>query len=131
MKRAASAGRSGAGDIARHPSTAKFIATKFVRHFVADDRRRAGGAIAGQFHAHRRDLRALALTLVDSEEAWKAPLTKVRNPYEFLVATGRLQARVPTIPVYISRPQRAGQPLWSPSGPNGFPIPMRRGRAEA
>ena len=24
-------------DIARHPSTAKFIATKFVRHFVADD----------------------------------------------------------------------------------------------
>ena len=24
-------------DIARHPSTAKFIATKFARHFVADD----------------------------------------------------------------------------------------------
>jgi uncharacterized protein (DUF1800 family) len=30
-------GEAALADIARHPSTAKFIATKFVRHFVADD----------------------------------------------------------------------------------------------
>ena len=30
-------GEAALADIARHPSTAKFIATKFARHFVADD----------------------------------------------------------------------------------------------
>jgi len=68
------------------------------------------------------DLKALALTLVDSEEAWKAPLTKMRSPYEFLVATGRLLARVPEDPgLYLNGLNVLGQPLWSPAGPNGFP----------
>jgi len=31
------AGEAALADIARHPSTAKFIAIKFARHFVADD----------------------------------------------------------------------------------------------
>jgi len=30
---------------------------------------------------------------VDSDAAWQAPQTKMRSPYEFLVATGRLLAR--------------------------------------
>jgi uncharacterized protein (DUF1800 family) len=116
-------GEAALADIARHPSTAKFIATKFVRHFVADDPPPALVArLQDSFTRTDGDLRALALTLVDSEEAWKAPLTKVRNPYEFLVATGRLQARVPDDPgVYLNGLNVLGQPLWSPSGPNGFP----------
>jgi len=61
------------------------------------------------------------LALVDSEEAWRAPLTKVRSPYEFLVAAGRLQARVPEDPgFYLNGLNVLGQPLWSPAGPNGF-----------
>jgi uncharacterized protein (DUF1800 family) len=68
------------------------------------------------------DLKALALALVDSEEAWKAPLTKMRSPYEFLVATARLLARVPDDPgLYLNGLNVLGQPLWSPAGPNGFP----------
>ena len=116
-------GEAALADIARHPSTAKFIATKFVRHFVADDPPPALVArLQDSFTRTDGDLRALALTLVDSEEAWKAPLTKVRNPYEFLVATGRLQARVPDDPgFYLNGLNVLGQPLWSPSGPNGFP----------
>ena len=55
------------------------------------------------------DLKALATALLDADEAWAAPLTKVRSPYEFLVATGRLLARVPEDPAPLSRrPQRAG-----------------------
>jgi uncharacterized protein (DUF1800 family) len=68
------------------------------------------------------DLRALAVALVDSDESWRAPLTKVRSPYEFLVATGRLLARVPDDPgPYLNGLNVLGQPLWSPAGPNGFP----------
>src|SRR5215471_9367903 len=110
-------------DIARHPSTAKFVATKFARHFVADDPPPSLVArLQNVFTRTDGDLKALALTLVDSEEAWKAPLTKMRSPYEFLVATGRLLARVPEDPgLYLNGLNVLGQPLWSPAGPNGFP----------
>ena len=55
-------------------------------------------------------------------EAWDAPLTKVRSPYEFLVASGRLLARIPEDPGrYLGGLNVLGQPLWSPAGPNGFP----------
>jgi uncharacterized protein (DUF1800 family) len=110
-------------DIARHPSTAKFIATKFVRHFVADDPPPALVArLADVFTRTDGDLKALATALLDSDEAWKAPLTKVRSPYEFLVATGRVLAQIPADPGrYLNGLNVLGQPLWAPAGPNGFP----------
>ncbi|MBR1272394.1 DUF1800 family protein [Bradyrhizobium sp. AUGA SZCCT0222] len=110
-------------DIARHPSAAKFIATKFVRHFVADDPPPALVArLADVFGKTDGDLKALATALVDSDEAWKAPLTKVRSPYEFLVASGRLLAQIPGDPSrYLNGLNVLGQPLWAPAGPNGFP----------
>jgi uncharacterized protein (DUF1800 family) len=67
------------------------------------------------------DLRLLATTLLDCDEAWRAPATKIRSPYEYLVATGRLLAQVPDEPSrYLGGLNLLGQPLWSPSGPNGF-----------
>ncbi|MCA1383449.1 DUF1800 family protein [Bradyrhizobium sp. BRP23] len=110
-------------DLARHPSTASFIATKFVRHFVADEPPPALVArLRDVFVRTDGDLKALATALVDSEEAWKAPLTKLRSPYDFLVASGRLLARVPEDPgAYLNNLNLLGQPLWSPPGPNGFP----------
>ncbi|HKS20072.1 MAG TPA: DUF1800 family protein [Bradyrhizobium sp.] len=110
-------------DIARHPSTATFIATKFVRHFVADDPPPALVArLAEIFAKTEGDLRALSLALLDSDEAWKAPLTKIRSPYEFLIASGRLLGRIPEDPGrYLGGLNVLGQPLWSPAGPNGFP----------
>ncbi|SCB39190.1 Uncharacterized conserved protein, DUF1800 family [Bradyrhizobium yuanmingense] len=110
-------------DLARHPSTASFIPTKFVRHFVADEPPPALVArLRDVFVKTDGDLKALATALVDSEEAWKAPLTKLRSPYDFLVASGRLLARVPEDPgAYLNNLNLLGQPLWSPPGPNGFP----------
>ncbi|MHC2433099.1 DUF1800 domain-containing protein [Bradyrhizobium sp. USDA 4451] len=110
-------------DIARHPSTAKFIATKFARHFVADDPPPALVAkLQDSFTKTDGDLRALATTLVQSNGAWQAPPTKMRSPYEFLVASGRLLARNPEDPGrYLNGLNVLGQPLWSPAGPNGFP----------
>jgi uncharacterized protein (DUF1800 family) len=116
-------GEAALADIARLPATAKFIATKFARHFVADDPPPALVArLQDVFHSSDGDLEAMASVLVDSEEAWQAPLTKMRNPYDFLVATGRLLAQNPQDPNrYLGGLNLLGQPLWSPAGPNGFP----------
>jgi uncharacterized protein (DUF1800 family) len=110
-------------DIARHPSTAKFIATKFVRHFVADDPPPAlVTRLQDVFTRTDGDLKALAVALVDSNEAWAAPITKMRSPYEYLVAATRIQARIPEDPGgFLGGLNVLGQPLWSPAGPNGFP----------
>src|SRR5438046_2075731 len=110
-------------DLARHPSTAKFIAGKFARHFVADDPPPALVArLADVFTRTDGDLKALAMALVDSDDAWKAPLAKMRSPYEFLVASGRLLAQIPNDPGrYLGGLNTLGQPLWAPAGPNGFP----------
>jgi uncharacterized protein (DUF1800 family) len=74
------------------------------------------------FHRTDGDLKALSTALVDSDEAWQVPLTKLRSPYEFLVASGRLLSRIPEDPgLYLNSLNLLGQPLWSPAGPNGFP----------
>ena len=110
-------------DIARHPPTAKLIAGKFARHFVADDPPPALVArLTDVFIKSDGDLKAMATALLDSDEAWKAPQTKMRSPYEFLVAAGRLLAQIPNDPArYLGGLNVLGQPLWSPAGPNGFP----------
>lgn len=118
-----SQGEAALADIARHPSTAKFIATKFARHFVSDEPPPALVArLQETFRKTDGDLLALATTLVDSDEAWHAPLTKIRSPYEYLVAAGRLLGQIPDDPSrYLGGLNLLGQPLWTPSGPNGFP----------
>jgi uncharacterized protein (DUF1800 family) len=118
-------GEAALADLARHPSTAKFIATKFARHFVADDPPPALVArLRDVFGNSDGDLKALALELLDSDEAWQLPMTKMRSPYEFLVAIGRLlgRGRVLEDPSrYLGGLNLLGQPLWSPAGPDGFP----------
>ena len=58
-------GEAALADIARHPATAKFIATKFVRHFVADDPPPALVARLMQvFSKSGGDLKALAAALL-------------------------------------------------------------------
>ena len=115
-------GEAALADIARHPATAKFIATKFVRHFIADDPPPALVAkLESTFRKSGGDLHAMTLALVDADEAWRAPMTKIRMPYEYLVAAGRMMGRIPEDPQrYLGGLNVLGQPLWTPAGPNGF-----------
>src|SRR6202012_606973 len=116
-------GEAALADIARHRSTAKFIATKFARHFVADDPPPALVArLQEVFRKSDGDLKALATALVDSDEAWQAAQTKMRSLYESLAAPGRLLSQLPEHPSrYLGGLNLLGQPLWTPAGPNGFP----------
>jgi uncharacterized protein (DUF1800 family) len=110
-------------DLARHPGTARHIATKFARHFVADTPPQSlVDRLAKNFADTSGDLRALAMTLVNSDEAWAQPASKLRSPYEFMIATARITGRTPTEPGQIFGGLNAlGAPLWTPPGPNGFP----------
>ncbi len=76
--------------LARHPSTARHVATKLVRHFVSDDPTpSAVEHIANVFLSSDGDLRMVAAALVDLPEAWRQPLPKVRSPNDMVVAALR------------------------------------------
>jgi uncharacterized protein (DUF1800 family) len=109
-------------DLARRPATARFIATKFARHFIADQPPDALiNRLADVFQRTDGDLKALTFALIDSDEAWNTPLTKMRSPYEFLIAVHRATDHVPEDAGQILGPLNVmGMPLWTPPGPNGF-----------
>lgn len=116
-------GQAALDDLARHPATARHIALKLVRHFVGDDPPpRLVASLADVFRKTDGDLAAVSRALIGSEEAWSAPLTKMRTPREYLLAIVRLLGRAPEAPLRIlGGLALLGEPLWAPPGPNGFP----------
>lgn len=108
--------------LARRPETARHLAHKLARHFVADTPPPTlVSNLAGVYQRTDGDLLAVSLALIDAPEAFDAPPTKIRNPWEFCVASARLLGHAPEDggPV-LSSLSMLGQPLWSPPGPNGF-----------
>jgi uncharacterized protein (DUF1800 family) len=116
-------GEAALSDIGRHPATATHIATKMVRHFVADVPPDALVAkLAKVFGDSDGDLKAVTMALIDDDRAWMPERTKVRTPYEFLIAAARAIGHAPEDPgPFIGALIAMGMGLWQPPGPNGFP----------
>ncbi len=110
-------------DLARHPSTARHIATKLVRHFVADDPPAdLVDALAKVFRETDGDLGAVSAALISHDRAWSAPATKIRTPSEFVIAAMRATDFTPSEAGQVLGLVNAlGMPLWQPAGPNGYP----------
>jgi uncharacterized protein (DUF1800 family) len=110
--------------LAAHPATQVFLATKLVRHFVADDPPNdAVRRIAGVLRDCHGDLAAAAGTLISLTGAWQ-PATKLRTPLDYVVAALRpLDAPPPKPdqPYLIGALAGLGQPMWSAPQPNGWP----------
>ena len=84
-------GRQALIELARHPSTARHIATKLARHFIADEPPpQAVARLERVFRDTGGDLKAMAIAIVDEPAAWQPSLTKMRTPIEFVVAAARL-----------------------------------------
>jgi len=78
-------------DLTRHPSTARFIATKLARHFVADDPPPAlVERLTRSFASSGGDLPALYLELVLAPEAWQPQASKLKSPEELVVSAARV-----------------------------------------
>jgi uncharacterized protein (DUF1800 family) len=108
--------------LCRHPSTAKFVATKLVTHFVADAPPAAAvDRLAKVFAESGGDLKRVSLALVDLPEAWADGGTrKFRTPQDWIVATLRsFNAREIGDPM-LQTLRQLRHPLWSPQAPKGF-----------
>jgi uncharacterized protein (DUF1800 family) len=115
-------GEAALADIARQGAVATHIARKLARHFVADEPDPAlVGRLAKSFGDSDGDLGALARTLVKDEVAWSTPASKIRNPWEVVVAVHRAFSLPANDPgPSLSAMSLMGMPLWQPPGPNGF-----------
>ncbi len=107
--------------LANHPATHRHLATKLVRHFVADDPPRdAVRVVEGLLRDTHGDLGAATAALVDLPASWR-PGTKLRTPAEFVVAAVRcLDPPDDKRPNILGLLALLGQPLWTAPAPNGW-----------
>jgi uncharacterized protein (DUF1800 family) len=78
-------------DLAHHPATAHFIATKLARHFVADDPPPAlVQRLVAAYVRSEGQLAEVYGELVRSPEAWSPQQSKLKTPEELVVSTARV-----------------------------------------
>lgn len=108
--------------LAHHPATAKHIATKLVRYFVADEPPAAlVDRLAKRFHDTGGDLMQVTQTLVAAPEAWHAPRTKLKKPSEWMMAAMRASGlHIRDVRRLVNTQNLLGEPLWRPPAPKGF-----------
>ena len=110
--------------LAHHPSTAKFIATKLVRHFVSDtpppglvDR------VAATFTKSDGDIRETLKAIFFSKEfnSAEAYRVKIKRPFELVISAIRtLGADTNGGPGTHRWIERMGEPLYGFQTPNGY-----------
>src|SRR5919201_609514 len=115
-------GRAVLAALARHPATARHVASKLARHFVADEPPPAlVERMAKRFLATQGDLKETAKALVSAPEAWEAPRAKLKRPGEWVVGALRaVAAAPPDIGPVMQAHNLLGEPLWRPAAPKGF-----------
>ncbi len=111
-------------DLSRHPSTARFVATKLARHFVADDPPAPlVDALANRFRASDGDLSALADALFSHELTWQSTTPpKFKRPEELVLSAHRV-LKLPVVQAERLNTVLAqmGQPVGRAPSPQGWP----------
>ena len=121
--------------LARHPSTARFIATKLARRFVSDEP--PAGLVeraAATFHRTDGDIRAVVVTIVSSPEFWSAEAyrAKIKTPLELVASSMRtLDGRIAPVgtgpdaagggAALAREVAKLGEPLYEAQPPTGYP----------
>ena len=111
--------------LARHPSTAHYIAWKLCRRLVSDTPPQAlVDRAAATFTRTDGDIRQVVWTIVTSSEFYSraAYRTKVKSPFEVVVSALRAVNAAPdTTPRTAQVVARMGEPLFGHQAPNGYP----------
>ena len=110
-------------DLAAHPATAHFVATKLTRHFIADEPPpRAVAQLADAFTRTGGHLPSVYAALIDAREAWLEPLAKYKSPADYVVSCFRgLSVPVEADRVALTPFEVLGQRTWQPGSPAGWP----------
>lgn len=116
-------GEAALRDLAGNPHTARHLATKLVRHFVADDP--PAGAVdqvAAAFTRSGGDLPATYRALVALPAAWREPLAKFKSPSDYIFSAWRaLSLPVGKAQRDVQVFQALGQRSFQPGSPAGWP----------
>ena len=110
-------------DLAVHPSTARFLATKLARHFVADVPPEALVQRLTDVHLDSGgDLAAVYEALISADESWLAMSAKYKSPHDFVISTLRAFDHIPDRPQFIvGALDLMGQTPYRPGSPEGWP----------
>ena len=110
-------------DLANNPSTARFIATKLARHFIADDPpSKAVDRIAQAYMSSGGHLPTVYRALIDAPDAWTQPLAKYKTPSDYIVSSFRgLQIPFDKVRMPLAPFELLGQRNYGPGSPAGWP----------
>jgi uncharacterized protein (DUF1800 family) len=120
----------GAGDLDRvieivcaHPSTARHIAGKLCRRFIADEPpETAVSAVATAFQTSRGDIRETLRTLFRTETFWASAGGKFKRPFHFVVSALRAtNAETDGGKTVIDYLDRMGHAPFRYPTPDGYP----------
>lgn len=116
-------GEAALASLAEHPATARHLATKLVRHFIADDPPAAAiDRVAMAWLQTGGDLPSVYRALIDSPEAWHAQFSKFRTPGDYVFAAWRaLEIPVGKGRAAIAPFELLGQRCFQPGSPAGWP----------
>ena len=110
--------------LARHPSTARFIATKLARRFVADDPPAAlVDRAARRFKDTDGDIREVVRTIVTSPEFLDDSYrrAKTKNPFEFVVSAVRATGLdISNAMPLVQSLRDLGMPIYGAQPPTGY-----------
>ena len=110
-------------DLSRHPSTARHLATKLARHFIADvPPAQSVDRIATAFRNSEGHLPTTYRALIESKEAWNPQPAKFKTPQDFIYSSYRAFDIAPTEQRALLAPfELLGQRIYSPGSPAGWP----------
>lgn len=109
-------------DLVAAPATARHIARKLARHFVADEPPAAlVQRLATRFEQSGGDLPSVYRALIESPEAWLATGAKFKSPWDWAVSGLRALGRQEWPPQQaVTVMTQLGQPVWRPGSPAGY-----------
>ncbi|MFL0357025.1 DUF1800 family protein [Erythrobacter sp. GH1-10] len=109
-------------DLATHPSTARFIATKLARHFAGDEPPESlVSRLENDFNRTGGDLASLTRRLVEAPECWTVGPVKYRQPQEWLISVLRFAGAGALEDRRIANAlKQLGQLPWGAPSPAGY-----------
>lgn len=109
--------------LAMHPATARHLALKLARHFVADTPPPAlVERMARAYLASDGALPAMYAAMINDDAAWLPQARKFKNPDDFLLSALRAcdLAQPADVMLALQLQGQLGQPVFQPRSPAGF-----------
>lgn len=108
-------------ELARHPATARHLASKLARHFVADEpSRQLVAQLASAWQESEGDLRVVYHALLDAGQSWEQPLAKFKTPSDYIHSAWRA-LQLPVTARDMRLFEQLGQRPFAPRSPAGWP----------